>query len=294
LIASLKGDAGVVGRIRAAKALAKEGSPIAVDALADALKTESFWGVRSEIARLLGKNGTAAARKALLACIDDEHAKARGPIVAALGELPTHPDIIEALTAIAKNGDPSLQVEGGAVRSLGRLKAPGLIELALEVAERPCWGAVLPCRAIEAMSLTKDEAVLPHILRWTEDDKPERARCTAAASLGRLAKEVDAARDTAVERLVDLVKTGGFRLKYTAVSALGTAGAPAGLAVLRDIHEGQSDGRVRRSAYEAIQRINKANKKGGDVGQLRRDLDALRRDNQKLRSRIDNLERHTD
>ena len=80
--------------------------------------------------------------------------------------------------------------------------APGLIELALEVAERPCWGAVLPCRAIEAMALTKDEAVLPHILRWTEADKPERARCTAAANLGRLAKDVPAARDEAVDRLV--------------------------------------------------------------------------------------------
>ena len=44
----------------------------------------------------------------------------------------------------------------------------------------------------------------------------------------------------------------------------------------------------------AIQRINKSNKQGGDVGQLRRDLDVLRKDNQKLRSRIDNLERHTD
>jgi len=294
LIASLHDDAGVVGRIRAAKALAKEGSPVAIDALAAALKSETFWGARAEIARLLGKNGTDAARKALLACIDDAHAKARGPIVAALGAIPSHPDTIEALTAIAKNGDPSLQVEGGAVRALGRLKAPGLVELALEVAERPCWGAVLPCRAIEAMSLTKDKAVLPHILRWIEDDKPERARCTAAASLGRLAKEVDDVRDEAVEHLIDLVKTGGFRLKYTAVSALGTAGHTAALSVLRDIHEGQSDGRVRRSAYEAIQRINKANKQGGDVGQLRRDLDALRKDNQKLRSRVDNLERHTD
>ena len=73
-------------------------------------------------------------------------------------------------------------------------------------------------------------------------------------------------------------------------SALGTAGAPAGLSVLRDIHEGQSDGRVRRGAYEAIQRINRSNKQGGDVGQLRRDVDALRNANKKLRSRIDGLE----
>jgi len=294
LIASLQGDAGIVGRIRAAKALAKEGSPRAIDALSKALKNDSFWGVRAEIATLLGKNGTDAAKDALLSCIDDAHPKARGPIVNALGHLPSHPDVVEALTGIVKNGDPSLQVEGGAIRSLGRLRTPGVIDLAMEVAERPCWGAVLPCRALDAISLTRDPDALTHLLRWTESDKPERARCTAAAGLAKLAKDMDSVRPQAVERLIELVKTGGFRLKYTAVSALGSAGAPEGLAVLRGIHEGQSDGRVRRSAYEAIQRINKSNKKGGNVGQLRRDVDALRNANKKLRSRIDGLERLKD
>jgi aminopeptidase N len=291
LMASLADDAGVVGRIRAAKALAKDGSPRAVAALAKALKDDSFWGVRAEIAALLGKHGTPAARQALLACIDDGHSKARAPIVDALGQLPSHPDVLTALRAIVTNGAKSLQVEGSAIRALGRLKAPGVIALALEVAERPCWGAVLPCRALEALALTGDPAVLPHLMAWTQDDKIERARCTAAAGLGKLARDVEAVRDEAVERLGALVKTGGFRLKYTAVAALGTAAAPQGIAVLRSIHEGQSDGRVRRSAYEAIQRINKANKKGGDVGQLRRDLDTLRGENKALRGRVDLLER---
>ena len=134
---------------------------------------------------------------------------------------------------------------------------------------------------------------MSHLLEWTKPDKNERARCTAAAGLGRLAKQVDSVREEAVARLAELVQTGGFRLKYTAVAALGTAGSPAGLAVLRSIHEGQSDGRVRRSAYEAIQQINKANKDGGPVGQLRRDLDQLRNENKKLRGRVDMLERTT-
>ena len=281
----------MVGRIRAAKALAKEGSPKAIAALADALKNESFWGVRAEIARLLGKHGTTDARSALLAVVNDENPKARAPIVDALGHLPTHPDVIEVLTRIAREGDPSIQVEGSAIRSLGRLRAPGVIDLALEVAERPSWGALLACRAMTALSLSRDPDALPHLLAWTQSDKPERARCTAAAGLGRMAKDVDAICQDAVERLSELVQTGGFRLKYTAVSALGTAGSPAGLAVLRDIHEGQSDGRVRRNAYEAIQQINKANKNGGPVGQLRRDLDQLRNENKRLRSRVDLLEK---
>lgn len=290
LIGSLQGDSGIVGRIRAAKALAKDGSPKAIAALADALLNDSFWGVRTEIARLLGKHGTDAARIALLAATQDAHAKARAAVVDSLGHLPQHPDAVEALTRIATDGDPSLQVEGSAVRSLCRLKSDNAVELALTVAKRPCWGAVFPCRMLEGLALTRDASVLPHLLEWTQSDKPERARCTATASLGRLAHSVESVRTEAVEALVELVKTGSFRLKYTAVSALGTAGSPAGLPVLRSIHEGQSDGRVRRSAYEAIQRINKTNKSGGQAGQLRRDLDQLRNENKKLRSRVDLLE----
>jgi aminopeptidase N len=293
LSASLKDDTSVVGRIRAAKALAKDGSPKAILALADALQNESFWGVRSDIAQLLGKHGTPDARVALLACVNDEDPKARAPIVDALGHLPSHPDIIEVLTRIVHDGDPSIQVEGSAIRALGRLHAPGVIALALEVAERPSWGALLACRAMTALALTRDPAALPHLLAWTQSDKPERARCTAAAGLGRMAKEVEHGRQDAVERLAELVQTGGFRLKYTAVSALGTAGSPAGLSVLRDIHEGQSDGRVRRNAYEAIQQINKSNKNGGPVAQLRRDLDQIRNENKRLQGRVDLLEKTT-
>ena len=290
LRASLEGDSCVVGRIRAAKALAKDGSPKAIEALAAALLNDNFWGVRAEIARMLGTHGTDAARVALLAALGDKHSKTRAAIVDSLGHLPCHPDVVDALTRIATDGDPSLQVEGSAIRSLCRLKADNAVELALSVAERPCWGAVFPCRMLEGLALTRDAAVLPHLLEWTGPDKPERARCTAAASLGRLANSVDSIKTEAVEKLIELVQTGGFRLKYTAVSALGTAASPAGLAILRSIHEGQSDGRVRRNAYEAIQRINKGNKSGGATGQLRRDLDRMRDENKKLRSRVDVLE----
>ena len=132
---------------------------------------------------------------------------------------------------------------------------------------------------------------MPHLLLWTQEDKNERARCTAAASLGRLAVSVHSVRKEAVERLIELVQTGGFRLKLTAVSTLGSIKDPEGIPVLRDIHEGQSDGRVRRAAYEAIQRISKGNRDGASIEQLRRDLDQIRDQNKKLRGRVDLLER---
>ena len=87
---------------------------------------EGFWGVKLEIAQL-GLNGTAAARLALLACINDEHPKA-GHHRGCLGTFAFHPDVIEALP-IVNNGDESIQVEGSAIRALGR-RAPSVVELA--------------------------------------------------------------------------------------------------------------------------------------------------------------------
>ena len=119
LIASLEGDAGVVGRIRAAKALAKEGS-IAIDALAKALKTEPFW---ASVLRLR----VSWARTVLP--LPERRPPASG-MHTRRRAAPSWPRSVtqatptsSALMDIARNGDPSLQVEGGAVRSLGRLSS---------------------------------------------------------------------------------------------------------------------------------------------------------------------------
>ncbi len=290
LVASLTADTTVVGRIRAARAVAKEGSPKAVSALVSALGTESFWGVRIHIAKLLANIGTATAREALLAHIGDAHPKARRGIVDALGTFPTHPDIIEALTRLATDGDPSLQVEAEAARSLGRMRAEGAVALCAEVAQRASWGAMISARAIEGMSHTRDPEALPHLLEWTGEDHHERARAAAAAGLGRLADQVESCRADAIDRLIALAKDGPFKVRYAAIPALGAARATKAMGLLRRIHEGQSDGRLRRQAYEAIQRIRRGRSGESAVAGLRRDLDTLREENRSLRTRVDAIE----
>jgi aminopeptidase N len=290
LVASLTGDACIVGRIRAARALAKEGSPKAIEALVAALAQESFWGVRITIAKLLATIGTATCREALLAHVGDAHPKARRGIVDALGSLSPHPDITAALMAIAKKGDVSLQVEAEAARSLGRLRAEGAVAMCAEVAARPSWGAMMTARSIEGMSHTRDPAALPHLLEWTEDHQHERARAAAAAGLGRLADQVESCRPAAIDRLVELAKDAPFRVRYAAIPALGSARASQAVGMLRRIHEGQGDGRLRRQAYEAIQRIRRGRSGESAVAGLRQDLDTLREENRALRTRMDRLD----
>jgi aminopeptidase N len=290
LLASLRDDSCVVGRIRAARALAKEGSPKAIASLITALSQEPFWGVRIAIAKLLSTIGTADCRTALIDCIGESHPKARKGIVTALGGLGPHADITAALMTLAKKGDESLQVEAEAARSLGRLRAEGAVDICAEVAARPSWGAMMSARAIEGMSHTRDPAALPHLLSWSEADKPERARAAAAAGLGRLADQVESCRAEAIDRLVQLAKDGPFRVRYAAIPALGTARATQAIGMLRRVHEGQGDGRLRRQAFEAIRRIRRGRSGESAVAGLRQDLDTMREENRSLRSRLDKLE----
>ncbi len=291
LVASLKHDSSVVGRIRAARALAKEGSPKAVEALITALADEDFWGVRLQLADILADIGTATVRTALLDCIDDAHPKARRGIVAAIAKLPRHPDITAALTKIAQEGDPSIQVEGEAVRSLGKLRTDNAVAMCTEVSGRPSWNEMLACRALEGISYTRSEAALPLLLDWTSEESHERARATAAAGLGRLADEVEPCRNAAIERLIELAIDAPFRVRYAAIPALGQARAIQAYSTLQRIHEGQSDGRLRRQAYEAIQRITASRGGESTMANLRRGLEKLRDENRALRTRVDALEK---
>ena len=289
LCAALSGDPSAVGRIRAARALADEGSPAALKALAAALRDEPFWAVRAEIAGALGRRGGEIARLALLGALVDAHPKARVAVVAALGNVP-HPHVEDALARIALQGDPSIQVEGEAARALGRCRSPRALEVCTALLERESWGELLRARALEGLGASRDPDALPVLLAWTDEDRPARARGAAVGALGRMADEVPAARADAVDRLVRLAPDAPFRVAMATISALGAARDPRGAAVLRQLHDSGGDGRLMRAAYEALQRIAEGRTGDDALAALRRDVEGLHEENRALRDRLGLIE----
>jgi aminopeptidase N len=67
----------------------------------------------------------------------------------------------------------------------------------------------------------------------------------------------------------------------------------AAIRVLREIATQSPDGRVKRRAEEAIQKVQKAIGKDAGLKELREELDQLKKDNQKLRSRLEAIEAKT-
>jgi HEAT repeat protein len=286
LIAALKEGSSPPMRVRAARALDKEGSPEAVAALELALQADNFWGVRAEIAEIFGQRGGEVARRALKAALEDSHPKTRRAVVAAIGRLGSPED-----AALLPQTDLSLQVEGEILRSLGRLRAPDARVRAEAVLAGPSgWMELLRCRALESLGLLRDASVLDTLVRWTHETKPTRARAAAAAALGRLGDEVEAVRLPVRERLCLLAESEDYRLKIAAINALGVLKDPGALGTLNRVHASAGDGRARRLAAEAMANIRDGRSTEAGLAGLRRNLESLRSESQKLRDGLSRLE----
>jgi aminopeptidase N len=289
LRASLQGDASVVGRIRAARGLAKKGSSSAQNALIDALSEADFWGVRAEIAGLLATWGGERSRCALLEACGDPHPKSRRAIVAALGAF-RHPDVHARLSDIVRDGDPSIQVEGEAGRSLGRSRGPELVSACRALLERESWGAILQVRALEGLGVSRQAQVLDLLLEWTQPTRHPRAQAAAAAALGTLADSVPGVREAVLPRLIEMARDGAFRVRLSAIGALGQARLSGAVGVLQRIHASDEDGRVQRMSFEALEKIQSGRTGEDALAGLKAELEKLRRQNQELQSRVDKLE----
>ena len=287
LLVMLREDPGVVGRIRAARALAEEGSPEAVAALVDRLRSDPFWGVRAEIADLLGTRGGDVAIAALLGAVGDPEPKARRRMFAALGSV-RRTEVGDVLAALPD--DVSVQVRGERVRSLGRLRHPSARAAADACLGEDSWGDLLRARSLEALGHLRDLAVLPTLLAYTADHVSARGRAAACGALARLADEVEAARTPVVERLVILAEHENFRVQVAAINALGVVRDPRALGVLTRVHASAGDGRCRRLAYEAMADIRDGRSSEEGLQGLRRQLESLADDNRKLRDRVGRLE----
>ncbi|MEM8809782.1 MAG: hypothetical protein AAGF01_27490, partial [Cyanobacteria bacterium P01_G01_bin.38] len=66
--------------------------------------------------------------------------------------------------------------------------------------------------------------------------------------------------------------------------------SPGAIRVLRGLAEQSPDGRVKRRAEEAAQKVQKNIGSDKALEEMRKDLDAVRKVNQELKSRLETLE----
>lgn len=300
LKAQLQFDPDPVSRIYGAEALAKKGGLEAVKALSDALQNDPFWGVRVEVAKQLAEVKLDFADTALLVGLKDDSPYVRRAVAEALGNIKT-PESYNALKQLVEKGDPSYYVEAAAARSLGEMvtsatlktREEDVIDLLTDVLkERAGWNEVVRIGAIAGLSQIKSSPVaLNLILQTTSPGIAQALRLAAIRALGTISTgQTPNNVELILQQLQDLSKETFFLTQVAVVVALGQMDSAKAIPILRSLADQTPDGRVRRIAEEAIPRVQKNS--GADLAlkQLREDFDQLKKENQELKTRLENLE----
>ncbi len=307
LTAQLHSDPDPVSRIYAAIALAKKGNLEVVKALAKALTDDPFWGVRAEVAGELASIKLDQAFAALVEGLTDTDARVRRAVVESLAGIKTL-ESYKMLKSMVEKGDASYYVEAAAMRSLGTVAAGTLANkagkskdekvlklLKVVLEERAGWNETIRSGAIAGLSKLKTSgAALDLILEYTQLGTPQPLRLTAIRALGTISTGQDKTNlDRILEQLSTLADESFFLTQVAVVVALGQMETIKAAGILQALADRTPDGRVRRMAEEAIQRVHKSAGQDQSVKKLQQDLDQLKKDNQELKSRLETLEAKT-
>jgi aminopeptidase N len=275
-----------VWRALAARELGKSADARAVADLRAALVEDPFWGVRAEAAKALGKIRGPAALEALEAGLGVEHPKARKAVASALGEFRGDEHASDLLLKLLAD-DASYFVEAEAARALGKTRTRRALDALLAALPRESFQQVLRARALEGLGELRDVRALPAVLERSRYGEAMQARVAAAKALGLLGEGNREVREH-VERM--LIEDPEFRVRREAADALWKLGDASGLGALDRAAAADIDGRVRRAARETALRLRDGKRPPEALRELRKDVDALRAENDRLRTRLDRIE----
>ncbi len=301
LKAQLQYDPDPVSRIYAAEAIAQKGTLESVQALAQSLKEDPFWGVRAEVAQLLSTIKLDQVFDALVAGLKDKEARVRRTVVSAIATFKTN-DSYKVLKSIIEKGDPSYSVEATALQSIGTIAAATqqdkpkddkVIKLFKTVLkERGGWNETVRGGAIAGLSQLKtSSAALALLLEYTALGTPQPLRLAAVRALGAIAAGQEPAQITQIlECLAVLADESFFLTQVSVVIALGQMETPKAIVLLRQLAERTPDGRVRRMAEEAVTSVQAKIGAAQNLTGFQSDLEELKKANQDLKSRLAQLE----
>ena len=303
LKAQLEFDPDPISRIHATEALVRKGGLEVVRALSKALRDEPFWGVRVEVAKQLGKIRLDQVFDGLATGLEDEDPRVRRAVVEALTQIKKRKSY-KLLKSLVKNGDASYYVEASAVSGIGDIaainansdekpteeKAIKLLKWVLK--KKKGWNEVVRSGAISGLSKMKtSETALNQILKYTVPGVPQALRLNAIRVLGTISTAQSPINvERILQRLTELSRETFFLTQVSVVAALSQMQTAGAIYILQSLAEQTPDGRVRRRAEEAVQKVQKNIGSDKALKQLRDELDQMKKENQELRSRLENLE----
>lgn len=283
LLDQLARDEHVLARVQAVQGLAEHMEQRdAVAALLTAAKEDSFWAVRHEAVKVLGKCSGDDVRAALIqAAKGDPKSFVRREALVALHNF-AHDDT-RAAARQALASDESYFAAAEALRCLVKIDRDKCRDLLLAALQRPSHEEVLLRAACDGLIDLKEKSASEPIARLLEGQVTPQRRAILTAALARLKPDDPAALD----RVHGLLENDRVQVRRSAIEALAAIGNPASLDRLQALRAKEESPRVITAIDEANLKLRERLQQNDT---LRQELERLKKQNQQLEERLKRLE----
>lgn len=259
LIYQLEHDEDLLGRMRAARALAVFKTDAVVEALAAKLESGDHRGVRMAAALSLGEIGSERARSAIEQGYRSEDASVRRACVIAIGNFK---DDGAADFARAALDDRSYFVAVAAVRALAHIGSDRAYDILTTALTRTSWQEVIRAAVFHGFSRAKEKRAVEAALDSARYGEPPAVRVAAIACLGALGKELrkegaEEKSERIVDRLIELLEDRSVRARHSAIRSLGAIGNKKAIGPLREAERRECLDQLRGALADAIEALEK-------------------------------------
>lgn len=290
LFTQLENADDMVGRLYAIEALGERKTKLAVDQIKKSLQNDGFYGVRIAASRALGEIHNDDAFEALTQSLDQPDARVRLEVVEALGRF-YRPETLELLEKqLEKEKNPAIQA--AAIEALGHFDPMQTRPLIVRYLNSESFRNQLADAAVDAIGQQRDstyQEVLMTTLADRESAFDSRSFGGALRTLARISR--DQGDKSAVRQFLNgYLNHSRQRIRIAAISALGELRDPTSQAVLETMIGDDVTDRVEVAAQRALEQLQKESPLVSDeVGELRKILTQLKKDNAAIKKDVDNL-----
>jgi len=285
----------IPSRVRAVEHFATVRTDKSRQLLADTIANDSFYGIRTEAAKALGKVKGDIARDALLAGLSQENAKVRRACATALGNFEHDAKVQNALKKKHSEGDISYFVESSVLSSLSKVLDEPPVDLLIAALDKPSHRETIRLTALQQLAKSSEPKVHDVLLEWTKPGKPPLCRPEACRQLVEYANHTllpKPATDRIVKHLLEMLDHSGPRTRGSIASALGSLGnrASSAKARLQELTKAEPNDWTRSSIKVAIDRISAPASDTAALTKLQKELDESRSHARSLEERLNRLE----
>ncbi|MFB3787889.1 MAG: M1 family aminopeptidase [bacterium] len=288
LLRDLKNGSTIIVKIRAARALKDQKSDQVIEALSQAVRSESFLRLRTTCVESLAAIPGERVQNALIEFSGDAEPKLRAAAVSALGNYYKDEQVYPVLRKRFET-DRAIQVVAAAARALARVKCDNAYEILSPGLERDSYMDTIRLAVMDALVDLKESRVYPALDRYARDPYPREVQVSALQGLGKLAGETRQSEQETLDLLIPILKSESEALRRAAVEGLQSLGMKDAIPHLQWTEQNDVDKNLREAAKNAIAEIRKGldnNQAAQNAGRI----DELEKKNKDLEKRLEELE----